>query len=521
MRKISYEGDIFMVNIAEDNLLSLRENRELELKKAETALPRTIWETYSSFANTHGGTIILGIEETSEGSKVSGVQAEYIDKILDDLWNILSNPQKVSHNLLSDSDVRVETFEGKQIIFINVPEASLNLKPIYLNGNPKNTYIRKHGGDYRATDAELASLFRNSRADQDNTLLNGYTIDDLDISSIENYRNRIYERSGNEDILTMPIQDFLINTGAMQIDRQDNRIYKLTEGGLLFLGKYQSIISYFPHFHLDYFDKRGEVDRWKDRVCSGDFSYPNLNLLSYYLIVSEKLKATVEEPFELDENLIRRSSSHMREALREALVNMIIHADYHDNTTSLNISVYDTHYTFINPGCLNITIEEFLRGGISRPRNNVLNTLFRRAGISERAGTGGPKILNAAIKNRFKHPKIESDVSQTQLTIWNVDSAYSPEIESLNEDEKAVFEIFVEVEGAISTNQLLDKTDLGRYKIGKALKALMDKNLIYKKGAGPSTRYCRMPNPLEFYASMSDFIKQIPVLFRNKSETKE
>ena len=49
-------------------------------------------------------------------------------------------------------------------------------------------------------------------------------------------------------------------------------------GGLLFFGKYEAIKSRLPHYHVDYFDRRGETERWRDRVDGGNFEFPDLNL---------------------------------------------------------------------------------------------------------------------------------------------------------------------------------------------------------------------------------------------------
>ena len=80
-----------MVNIRD--IETYRENNQLEAKKAAGGLPGSLWETYSSFANTDGGVILLGVEERTDGSlEVTGVQdPEHLKK---DFWNTISNKQK-------------------------------------------------------------------------------------------------------------------------------------------------------------------------------------------------------------------------------------------------------------------------------------------------------------------------------------------------------------------------------------------------------------------------------------------
>ncbi len=88
-------------------LEELKENNRLEVKRARGGVPQTLWQTYSSFANTMGGTIILGVDEDTEGNlHVVGVPdaQQYVKTI----WNTLNNRQKVSRNILVDQNVRIE-----------------------------------------------------------------------------------------------------------------------------------------------------------------------------------------------------------------------------------------------------------------------------------------------------------------------------------------------------------------------------------------------------------------------------
>ena len=88
-----------------DQLKKWRENNRLEFKCAQGGLRKSFWETYSAFANTNGGLIVLGVDETPEGPKATGVADA--DALVQDLWNGLNNQQKVSANLLLDSDIAI------------------------------------------------------------------------------------------------------------------------------------------------------------------------------------------------------------------------------------------------------------------------------------------------------------------------------------------------------------------------------------------------------------------------------
>ena len=87
---------------------SYKEDNRREVKKANGGLPIALWDTYSSFANTDGGEIILGIKELDNKScKTTGLKAADKAKLLDNFWNLIHNSQKVNINLLSENDVEV------------------------------------------------------------------------------------------------------------------------------------------------------------------------------------------------------------------------------------------------------------------------------------------------------------------------------------------------------------------------------------------------------------------------------
>ena len=86
--------------------LNIKEDNERECKLATGGLPESIWETYSSFANTNGGTILLGIREHRDSFTVEGLTDKQIVKYQKDFWSTLNDRNKVSKNILLNHHVR-------------------------------------------------------------------------------------------------------------------------------------------------------------------------------------------------------------------------------------------------------------------------------------------------------------------------------------------------------------------------------------------------------------------------------
>ena len=146
-----------------EHIEKYRENNRIEAKKAVGGLPDSIWETYSAFANTLGGIILLGVEELSDRS-LHAIDLPDPEWLIMDLRDIINDRSKVSCNILSEKDITLHKTNGKTIVCIRVPRADRSCKPVYIGGDPyTGTYRRNGDGDYRCTKQEVQALMRESR----------------------------------------------------------------------------------------------------------------------------------------------------------------------------------------------------------------------------------------------------------------------------------------------------------------------------------------------------------------------
>lgn len=190
------------------------ERTSLECKKAKNEVPKSVWDTYSSFANTLGGDILLGVEENlsaknnTERFTITGV--ENPSKIKTDLWNTL-NSDKVSYNVLVDGDVSEIDVNGKIVVCIHVPQADFTKRPIYINGNPmKGSFRRNHEGDYHCTEEEVRAMMRDANAEgNDSMLVEYYDMNDIDSDSLRQYRTEFRVLNSGHTWNNLDDKDFL------------------------------------------------------------------------------------------------------------------------------------------------------------------------------------------------------------------------------------------------------------------------------------------------------------------------
>lgn len=466
-----------------DWIVNVHEKEVIEMKKAQE-LPASFWESYSAFCNTSGGWILLGVIEGYPVNTIQGI--DNISKTQSNLWDMLSNPNKVNYRSVENGDVYVVNIDGAQIMIVYVKEAPESMKPVYFNGKRENTFIRTGDGDRRATRQELEAFERNAMPCHDSLPLEYFTIDDLDRDSVITYKEKVNKRFPKKKYLEMSNEAFLTEIGACFEDRVTKKV-KLRRGALLFLGQERTIKEAYPHYHLDYFNRKGQNPRWIDRVSDDEPSDYEMNIFNFYSIVYEKMKILLNESFQLDEGQLRIPLSDFDEVLRECLINCLAHADYVQAYPSVKIEVFDGWFHFLNPGKMLVSLQQFRTGGDSRPRNEIIMKMFRWLGASERQGYGGPLIYTTAASGGAHTPEVYTDIEKTDLRIWNIDFEDSyPELE---DEAKSVLRVILKTAKPISVSEIQEITRLSDYKVRKWLEILNEKKLIIRKGKGPATKY--------------------------------
>lgn len=485
------------------NLLKFGERINLECKKAESKLPASVWETYSSFANTDGGVILFGVEEhmkeTDAEKRFSFVSIHNPEQRLKDFWNTV-NSEKVSTNILVDANAGICKVMGSTIMWIQVPQADYRQKPVYINGNPmKGSFKRNHEGDYHCTEEEVKAMLRDANeSGNDGSLLKGYTMDDIDLNSLRSYRIEFEHRNPEHIWNGEDDKTFLKNMGGYVVDRTTQKGW-LTTAGLLMFGKGVSIRERFDNIRMDYIDESNLVpgSRWSDRLTY-DGMWEN-NLYNFVRQITPRLSAGIKRPFKL-EGMIRIDDTPIHKAIREAVVNMMIHSDYLI-TGVLKILKTDRGFVFSNPGNLKLPVQMIYEGGHSVARNPRIQTMFRMIGLGDNVGSGFPTILNVWGAEQWRKPDLSQneELHQVELKLWMI-SLMPPECteylyqlfgvayKHLDKDSQIILGTAY-LEGRVTNARMQSILELHSVEIGHILSGLVDKNMLIVDKKGRWTSY--------------------------------
>ena len=354
-----------------------RENNRIEAKKALGGLPKSIWETYSAFANTLGGVILLGVEEIDKA--FHPINLPYPDQLIDEFWQILNDKTKVSKNIITKQHIKVLRNDTYCFIAIFIPRASKIDLPIYIDKDPfQGTYKRNGEGDYRASKAEVVSMQEFAKEKSADFQFTDVEVSDLNQKSV----NRFFENS------RVSI-DFFKERGIC------NEQLKSSYAGLLTFGTYDEIKKHFPDFKLSLHNKGTKIFKG--------------NLFDFFIEVTDIFKNLFQ-----DNEIIT--------CLREALLNAITNADYF-TCAQVSVDISASHISFKNSGTFTVDIDDAKKGFTFAPRNLLIKKLFDILRSIDIITGGIPYIHMIWQKKGFSAPYFlqQNNLTVLKLYFYNID----------------------------------------------------------------------------------------------------
>lgn len=337
----------------------------------------------------------------------------------------------------------------------------------------------------------------------DSRIMDGFSFDDLHLDSLRQYRNRFQSRAPGHPWLAKDDQGLLEQLGGWRRDRT-RKLEGLTLAGLLMFGKTLAIqaVEAAPGFHVDFRERLSDDPRvrWTDRLTID--GHWEANLFQFYQHVMTKFAADpgLKRPFAQDAEGVRPMGTPVHEALQEALVNALIHADY-SGQGGIVIDRFADRFEFSNPGTLLVSLEQILRGAVSECRNKALQVMFQMLGVGDKAGSGIDKIRDSWKSQHWQSPRLEETQrpDRVLLTLPLVSMLPQPVLAMLAKRFGARFHVLgkdavhvlatAQMEGSVSNYRLQEILTLHRRDITSLLQTLVREGFLVPDGFGRGTRY--------------------------------
>ncbi len=466
------------------DISELKESETLELKGAEHGLPLSFWDTYSSFANTEGGTIYLGIKEVTNGNEVIGVKNP--KQMIDAILATSRNKTKVSLPLINESNIEVIEIEGKQIIKVDIPEAPRNEKPVFLNSNLADSYIRVGEGDYKAEVNEIRSMLIDNSTENYDYLPNkmNYGFEDVNIETLHSFREKYEIVHPRSYYSSLSDKDFLNAIGAFA--KNSNGEPVLTNGALLMFSNYFKIVSVFQDYLLDYREASSFEDKWNYRIVADDMGWSG-NMFDFYSLVYQRAEPFMPKPYiaSKDQDIgSLKGQAILRELLVNALSNYAVLL-----YGGLTILLTGDKLIERNAGRVKVGLKQALKGGKSGPRNAQIHTFFRLLGISDKAGTGIPNLFSSAESLSLPTPLLteQAHPEETSFIIYLKKKEKEGDELSVNK-RKALEYIASKGKAGARPKDIQDHLGFSRTYVNNIIKELQDGGFIESNNLPTSGR---------------------------------
>jgi len=425
------------------------ETENIEFKSQFT---EEIYKEVIAFANTDGGIVYVGIDNDGNAVGLNDVDKEYTR---------ITNG--IRDAIMPDVTMFVRfTVQENKVVRITVSEGSN--KPYYLKGKglkPSGVYVRQGTSSVSASPEQIRQMIKNSDGDtfeEIRSLEQNLTFNAAEIAfkrygvefTPEKYRT-LGMTQKNDDIFTnlaWIISDQCAHTTKIAVFSDDART--------VFRDSKEFCGSIFKQF--------------EDAVN--------------YLALCNKTSSVIKGVIRTDKQ------DYPEEAIREALLNAIVHRDY-SFSGSVIINVTDRMMEFISLGGLLAGLSaDDIRSGISQPRNRNLAEVFHRLRLIESYGTGIRRIFNL-YATCSEQPQIEVTSNTFKIVLPNMNAVPATEPEktaAVTPQMKKVLD-YIKANGQITENEISDLLGLKKTRTFTVAKQMRDLGLIKVVGRGENKRY--------------------------------
>ena len=409
-----------------------------------------IKKTLVAFANTDGGNLYIGIDDDG-----NAVEVNNIDGVMLQVSNVIRDA--IKPDLAMFCDITVETVQDKKVVKITVNRGTA--RPYYLSAKgirPEGVYVRQGASSVPASESAILSMIRETAGDsyeEARSLIQELTFNEANIV-FEN--KQIPFGDAQKRSLGLIGEDGTYTNLALLLSDQCTHTVKIA----VFEGEQKTV--------------------FKDRREFCGSLLKQLNDAYQFIDQFNHTHAHTEGLYRVDKR------AYPTEAIREALLNAIVHREYSFSASTL-ISIFDNRIEFVSIGGLvrGISQSDILLG-ISIARNKKLADVFYRLHLIEAYGTGMPKIIEA-YREYGLEPHIEISDNAFKITLPNTNAAVKETKVELTENEQGVLSVLKD--GIKSRPEIQKALGFSQTTTIVAIAALLDKGLIIKVGNGNKTKY--------------------------------
>lgn len=402
--------------------------------------------TLVAFANAKGGTVYVGMRDDGRPCGVTIAQ-ESVQQWINEI------KQKTEPAIIPDVDV-LEMNE-KQVVSLYVQEYPV--KPVSVKGR---YYKRQANSNHLMSAVEIADMsLQTKNSSWDYYLDAEHTINDIDFDTVNRAINQM-NRHGMT-ISELPTEYFRKKGLCDENGR-------LTFGSYLLFKRDEDLLT---TIELGCFQD-------KDGILIKDSARSKSNLVKQVNDVMDFVKKHINMAVLIMPNQVENLQKwdYPLEAIREIVLNMIVHRDYRSAADSV-VKIFPDHIEFYNPGTLpnGMTIEELMSNRYkSQPRNKQIADIFKDMGDIEKYGSGIKRVVGKFIAEGLPVPKWELVSDGVCVTVWKKENLESDKVTDQESDKEKVEFVDKEIDKKRFTDQESDKENKENDKESKRIKTLLD-----------------------------------------------
>ncbi len=438
--------------------------QESETVELKSVAADDIKKEIIAFANTDGGTLYIGVKDDGEVIGLDDPDATALQ-----ISNMVRDSIKPDVTMF----LHYKTIEeaGKKIIEINVQRGTD--RPYYIakkGMRPEGVYVRQGYSSVPATDTAIRRMIKETDGDCFETMR---CLDqELTFEATEKEFQFRKVEFGPQQMRTLKLvdNDGLYSNLALLLSDQNPHTIKVA----VFQGTKQMI--------------------FKDRREFGGSLMKQMNDVYEYIDFRNQTRATIEKLSRID---VR---DYPVIAVREALLNLLVHRDYSFSASAL-ISIYDDRIEFVSIGGLmpGIDLEDIL-AGISVCRNQNLANVFYRLHLIEAYGTGLTKIMET-YEDTSEKPVISTTKNSFKITLPNINAKYeakaapapienipsTPALESDSNEQQVL--AYVREHGTITRPEAEELLGISASTASRLIRKMIKTGLLLQDGRARSIRY--------------------------------